>query len=734
MRSNDRIALVVHGHFYQPPRENPWTDEVPREPSAAPAHDWNERINDECYRANAFARIFGPDDRIREMVNNYAYLSFNFGPTLARWIERHDPRTHARLADGDRAQIARHGAGGAMAQVWGHPIAPLLSPNDRRTQILWGLSDFERRFGRVSEGIWLPETAVDAPTLEALIDAGVTFTILAPEQIAAVRPPGGAWAQVNRETIDTGRAYKWTHGDGSGRSIALCVFDGPFSREIAFGTASRDAGSFVHQVEAAASRSKADGARLVLVASDGELYGHHKKFADLTLAYALSREAPARGVEVTNLADFLAKEPPTWEAELAKGPHGEGTAWSCAHGVGRWRRHCGCAMRPEHDGWRQDWRAPLRDGLDLLRDRAATFYEDAAADLFLDPWGVRDAYGEVIDASPDVRRAFLRAQGREELAGGDDEAMRRALLLLEMQRSLLLMYSSCGWFFDDVAGIESALVLRQAARAVDLWSALGGAPPVDDLLDVLARGRSNVSTLGSGADVYRRAAGHRITPRHAAAQAAVEGLLRGFEGRAHIELPGYRVALAGARTAARSGHVLRAEAEVEHRRTGFVEPLAVTAATDDRGALELDVDGSPTSLAELPEDARDPLLFALLSNVEEGHEAPVEKARTALRIARGSLSTEAGRLLARLLRALLDATHARDADEEIFAVVDALVTRATEAGAQEAETMTQEWLWERVGDHAPAPRGHLRALAERLRFSLDRPRPSEGAADREVSP
>jgi hypothetical protein len=399
MATHSPIALVVHGHFYQPPRENPWTDDVPREPGAAPFHDWNDRISAECYRANAFARRFSAGDRIAAMVNNYERISFNFGPTLARWIERRDPLTDSRIREGDARQRQRLGHGGALAQVWAHPIAPLLSANDRRTQILWGLFDFQRRFGRPAEGMWLPETAVDPATLEALIEAGVRFTVLAPEQIAAVRAPDRTWTPVNRDTLDTGRAYRWLHSDGSGRFITLAIFDGPLSRDLAFGTATRDAASYLRGIKTAAERSSVSGKRLVLAASDGELYGHHKKFADLTLAYATSVEAPAHGVEVTNLGAFLDEEPATWEADLAKGPHGEGTAWSSQHGFGRWRRHCGCVVNPAaHPS--QAWRGPLRDALDDLRDAAAGLYEDAAGDLFEDLWGARDAYGEVVDASP----------------------------------------------------------------------------------------------------------------------------------------------------------------------------------------------------------------------------------------------------------------------------------------------------------------------------------------------
>jgi hypothetical protein len=317
------MALVVHGHFYQPPRENPWSDELEREPSAAPYHDWNERIHAECYRANAYARIHDRAGRIELVANNYSRLSFNFGPTLARWIERHDPATHRRLAAADADQQARLGAGGAIAQAYAHPILPLASPHDRRTQILWGLADFRRRFGRDSEGFWLPETAASGATLAALIDAGVRYTILAPEQVAAVRAPAGGagpredWTPVDRDTVDTGRAYKWLHPDGSGRYLSVAVFDGPLSRAVAFGETTHDAAAFMAAIRAAAARSRVATTPLVLCASDGELFGHHKKFADLNLAFTTHVEGPRLGVLPTNLGAYLNAHPPTWELALS---------------------------------------------------------------------------------------------------------------------------------------------------------------------------------------------------------------------------------------------------------------------------------------------------------------------------------------------------------------------------------------------------------------------------------
>jgi alpha-amylase/alpha-mannosidase (GH57 family) len=711
------INLVVHGHFYQPPRDNPWTDEVPAEPSAQPFHDWNARIHAECYRANAYARIYGPDNRIHAMVNNYARLSFNFGPTLARWIARHDPPTLQRIVEGDRLQQKRTGHGGGMAQVWGHPIVPLLSPNDRRTQILWGLQDFRRHFGRDSEGIWLPETAADGPSLEALIDAGVRFTILAPEQIGAVKAPGkSVWTEVNRDSVDTGRLYKWVAP--SGKSIAIAVFDGPMSREIAFGSAATDAATFLQKVKDSAGRS-AVKRPLVLAASDGELYGHHKKFSDLTLAYATSVDAPKKGIAVTNLAALLADEPPTWEVELAKGPNGEGTAWSCAHGVGRWRRHCGCAMRPSSEsGWSQAWRGPLRDGLDLLRDRGVAFFEDLGGDLFVDPWGARDAYGSIIDDPPPARSQLLQSFGREALRGGEAAALRRAHQLMEMQRAALLMYASCGWFFDDIAGLESALVLRQAAHAVDLWRALGGTPPVDDLLDVLAKGKSNEPRPGyrNGADVFRRMTRERVTPAVAVAQAAFQLLA---DGPTADDPPGYQVALP-------APGPLRGQARVQHRRSGEERQLEFTATYDGATRFECVTDGQRIQLDDLDDGAARPLRLAALARLAV-RLPTVATCRTALAVA-AALGPPIGPeketlqdLFGRMLLGLLQA-HAPQLGDEVLEVAGPLVEQSDLGTHPELAHLAEDLVWDTLvhhREHRKTPPALLQALASRLKIALE---------------
>jgi alpha-amylase/alpha-mannosidase (GH57 family) len=609
----DRTVLVVHGHFYQPPRENPWTDNVEEDPTAAPFANWNARIDAECYRPNAYPRIYDGKNRIAGMSNNFAHMSFNIGPTLGRWLDHNDGDVARRIRQGNDEQRARLSSGGAMAQVWSHPIAPLLSRRDLGTQIRWGMADFRRRFGYDPAGMWLPETAANEATLAALIDAGIAFTVVAPEQIRAVRPPGGNWQEVTIDSVDTGRAYRFLHPDGSGRSLSLCVFDGPLSRDLAFGNAIRDASSVLAAVERSAARSKAGGQRLVLAASDGELYGHHKKFAELALAYALGVAAPSRGVKVTNLQAFLAESPPTWEARLHRGEHGEGTAWSCSHGLGRWLRDCGCRMNSAK-ARSQAWRTPLRQALDLLRDGAAEFFESAAAALFLDPWRARDEYGDVHDEALGSRQQYVRRVVKEGLSGSA-EAETLGLLLLEMQRSLLLMYTSCAWFYDDIAGVESGIALRWAAHAIDLWKRLGGHPPEEAFVARLAEAHSNDARMGTGGDAFARAEAARVTADQVVAREVFARLLS--RKPSGTEIAGFALksdridsalAVAGASTIA-------GQADVTEARTGIVSSLAFSASCDEVGGLACNVEGRRIALSDLLRWMARPLRLMVLAKL-----------------------------------------------------------------------------------------------------------------------
>jgi len=727
----------VHGHFYQPPRENPWTDEMPREPSAAPYHDWNARIHAESYRANAFARIHDGAGHIAAIVNNYARLSFNFGPTLARWIERSDPHVQARLRAADEEQRGRLGRGGAIAQAYAHPIVPLLSPADRRTQLLWGLADFARRYGRPADGLWLPETAVSPATLETLIDLGVTFTILAPEQIAAVRAPGSpTWTTVDRDTVDTGRVYFWSHPDGSGRRIEIGVFDGPISREIAFGEASKNSDNFLGAVRDSAARSRAtDVPALVLCASDGELWGHHKKFADLTLAYATHGDAARDGIDVTNLAAHLARHPPTWEVALAPGPGGEGTAWSCSHGLGRWQRDCGCNFGTAA-GWTQKWRGPLRQALDLVRDAAAVFYEDAASDLLVDPWGARDAYGEVVDAPFGVRDEALAAFGTPALLAGGEAARDRARLLLELQRATLLMYASCGWFFDDVAGLEGSIVIRTAAHALDLMAQAGGAPPTRDVLAALAEARSNRAEDGTGADVFARVSGDRVTPARAMGRATLMALV----GERGPEAPGFDVELTGTSSGGAAGgpgvsqaswpmsrstswptsrSTLVGRMRARNRRTGRVDEATVAARAGGKGAFEVTVGSERMSLADLGDDARSAIIMeALPALVPEARDPMVARLiRVAARDVPPDRETSEGvarrALLARVVIELLEPAAGPLSVDAAHVAADLVEASDLPVGGPERREI-EELVWARLQE--PAPSVALRALATRLGF------------------
>ena len=741
---SNSIALVVHGHFYQPPRENPWTDEIPREPSAAPFHDWNARIHAECYRANAFARIHDGAGRIEAIVNNYERLSFNFGPTLARFIEGHDARTHERLRAADAAQRRRLGYGGAMAQAYAHPIVPLLSAADRRTQLLWGLADFRRRFGREAEGLWLPETAVSPATLEALIELGVKFTILAPEQIASVRPVGSGsnessepWQPVDRDTLDTGQAYLWRHRDGSGRSIAIAVFDGPLSRGVAFGDTAKHAEAFLQAVGTSAERSKADGQRLVLCASDGELWGHHKKFADLTLAFATHAEAARRGIEVTNLGAYLARHPPTREVQLVPGPNGEGTAWSCSHGLGRWLRDCGCGGEA---GGNQKWRGPLRQAVDLVRDAAAAFYEDAASDLLFDPWGARDAYGDVVDDPVALRDRALLPFARPALRAGGEEATIRARMLLELQRASLLMYASCGWFFGDIAGLEASLVIRMAAHACDLIAEAGGVPPVRAVLDALAAGKSNRPHGGTGADVWRRAMGDRVTFARAIGRVALGTLAAGAPLEAPPSVPGFDVEiLHGTTGAAPGGSTLSGRARALHHRTGREAAADFQALRRPRGMMEVRVDDERLALDDLGAEARSAVLMsALPSLIPEASEPEV--ARLILRAARDFLpdrETPEGLarqgLLVRVMVALLGPVRGRPGSEAFQIAAELLDVADLPPGSRQRRELEELVAGELDRGRPPAS---LRALAAKLGFGptvtadpAPGPSATEGAAE-----
>jgi alpha-amylase/alpha-mannosidase (GH57 family) len=492
--------LIVHGHFYQPPRENPWTGQVEPEPGAAPFHDWNERIHFECYRANAFVRAGEPGPN-EQFINNYAHISFNFGPTLLSWLEQHHAFTYERICEADReSALNRAGHGNAIAQAYGHAILPLCNERDLRTQIRWGVADFRHRFGREPEAMWLPETACNDEVMTSLVDEGLRYVILAPHQatrlgISDSRDFPSEWHEVNENTIDTSIAYRYVPGGSRQQSIAVFFYDGPTSRAIAF---ENQLASSRELVDAFTRASQ--GKDMINVATDGETYGHHFKFGDLCLAHALTAEAPSDGFELTNYGEFLDHNPPRFDIEINNGPRGEGSSWSCVHGVDRWIRDCGCHTGGE-PGWNQSWRTPLRAALDFLRDENIPYFESTRNDLFTFPWVARDESISLILDKKASREEFLMAHAGRSLFW-EDQA--RALGYLELQRMLLLMYTSCGWFFNDISGIETIQILKYAARAIDLMEQLNLPSLRDRFLEILAEAKSNRAGMGNGADIYRR--------------------------------------------------------------------------------------------------------------------------------------------------------------------------------------------------------------------------------------
>jgi alpha-amylase/alpha-mannosidase (GH57 family) len=485
--------VCIHGHFYQPPRENAWLEYVELQDAAYPYHDWNERIAAECYEPNTASRIMDSEGFITRIVSNYDKISFNFGPTLLAWMEKEKPDIYQAVIEADRRSRDNFsGHGSAMAQAYNHMIMPLANHRDRYSQVLWGIRDFEHRFGRYPEGMWLPETAVDLETLEIMAELGIMFTVLAPHQAKRIRKPGTTkWEQIGDAGIDTTQAYITKLP--SGNRLNIFFYNGPVSSAVAFEDLLNSGKSFADRLTGAFIDSKADP-QLVHIATDGETYGHHHRFGDMALAFALNYIETNKLAIITNYGEYLYKYPPTHEVEIS-----EKTSWSCVHGVDRWWSDCGCNSG-SHKDWRQAWRTPLRNALDWLRDTTAVSYEEKAGQLLKNPWAARDDYIDVIlNREPDNITGFLNKHAVRELS----EMERITVIkLLELQRHAMLMYSSCGWFFDDLSGIETVQVIQYAGRVVQLAQELFGDNLEEDFLALLEKAESNVIGQGNGRTIY----------------------------------------------------------------------------------------------------------------------------------------------------------------------------------------------------------------------------------------
>jgi alpha-amylase/alpha-mannosidase (GH57 family) len=488
--------VCVHGHFYQPPRENPSLEAIELQDSAYPYHDWNERVTAECYAPNATSRLLDEQQRIVQLMNNYAQMSFNFGPTLLLWMEQKEPQLLQSIRDADRQSRERFGGhGSAMAQAYNHMILPLAHPRDQETQVIWGVRDFEARFGRKPEGMWLPETAVDIASLEALAAQGIRFTILAPRQAKRVRPHGSRnWKDVSGDRIDPSRAYQVRLP--SKKTIAVFFYDGPISQAVAFEGLLGDGKRFAERLLSGFSDQRT-WPQLSHIATDGESYGHHHHFGEMALTYALNSIETGGAARLTNYGQFLEMHPPDHWAEIV-----ERTSWSCVHGLERWKSNCGCNSGG-HPEWNQEWRAPLRQALDWLRDALAPVFESQASALLRDAWAARNDYIAVIlNRSEENLAAFVKNHSTHEL---DRAEQVRMLKLLEMQRHAMLMYTSCGWFFDELSGLETVQVLHYAGRALQLAREAAGVEDLEaQFCERLRNAKSNLREHENGEEIYKK--------------------------------------------------------------------------------------------------------------------------------------------------------------------------------------------------------------------------------------
>lgn len=486
--------FCLHGHFYQPPRENPWLETIEHQDSAHPYHDWNEKIAEECYIPNAKARILNDKNEVISVINNYEKISFNFGPTLISWIKAKKPTLLHAIQAADRESMKRLGHGNALAQAYSHMILPLANERDKFTQIYWGMQSFIATYSRQPEGLWLPETAVDTPTLEILASLGIKYTILSPHQAAQIRKfDNDQWQDVTHEKINPKMPYLYKLP--SGKSIAIFFFDGPLSQSIAFDQTQHIGNHLENILPSIYSSSNDIPAELVNIATDGETFGHHHPFGDMGLAYLLHLIENNPQIELTNYSQYLAMYPPTYEVKII-----ENSSWSCIHGVERWKSNCGCKTGP-HPEWQQEWRTGLRNALDNLRDKLIPIFEIETKKYYHDPWQLRNDYIEVIEnRCEDNLKSFLAKHSLD----NNSPNMPTLLKWLELQRYTMLMYTSCGWFFEEISGLETTQILKYAARVLQLAAELGIKDLENSFLEILSSAVSNIVDFKNGREIFEK--------------------------------------------------------------------------------------------------------------------------------------------------------------------------------------------------------------------------------------
>ncbi|MCI0450345.1 MAG: DUF3536 domain-containing protein [Chlorobi bacterium] len=494
------INICIHGHFYQPPRENPWTGKIELQPSAKPYHDWNEKIYDECYKPNTEADIIDDTGNLVHEVNNFEFINFNFGPTLLAWLKNKHPQTYKRIIEADKKSITLHnGHGNAIAMCYNHMIMPLANFNDKITQIKWGLADFKYHFGRDSEGIWLPETACNEETIEVLISEGIKYIILDTSQAEKVRKPGDEkWIGVNAGSINPKHPYRCFSHINRNNYINIFFYDGPISKAVAFDDVLTSSQKLLEKIFAAEDK-KTNSDQLISVATDGETFGHHKSNAERTLAFFLKSLAPLNNFKIVNFGEYLEQHPPEYGIKIKAGENGEGTSWSCPHGVKRWKEDCGCGGG---GGWHQQWRKPLRESLNWLRNQMIIIYENFGSHLFKNVWKARNDYIYLmLDNSDDGKMRFFNENAVRELSETEKNI---SIKLLEMQKFAMFMFTSCGWFFSEISGIETVKILEYASRAMELSRDISGIALEDEFLKMLSEAKSNIPAYKNGQIIYEK--------------------------------------------------------------------------------------------------------------------------------------------------------------------------------------------------------------------------------------
>lgn len=502
------INICIHGHFYQPPRENPWTGEIELQESAAPFHDWNERIWDECYKPNTEADIINDEGKTVLEVNNYEYINFNFGPALLAWIKNKHPETYYKIIEADRNSIILHnGHGNAIAMCYSHMIMPLANFNDKITQVRWGLADFKYHFGRDSEGIWLPETACNRETIEVLINESIKYIILDTSQAEMIRKTGSEnWADVFDNSINPKQPYRCYSEINKQKYIDIFFYDGPVSKAVAFDDVLQSSQNLLNKIFTAADKDS-QTEQLISVATDGETFGHHKKHAERTLAFFLRSLAPQNNLKIVNFGEYLELHTPEYEVKIKSGEDGLGTSWSCVHGVKRWMGDCGCGGGGD---WHQQWRKPLRESLDWLRDQLIVLYENIGSVLFKDVWMARNEYISILLEGESAKDKFFKENSLKKLSKSNEEI---AVKLLEMQKYAMLMYTSCGWFFSEISGLETVKILEYASRAIEIAKSITGISLEEEFVHRLSKAKSNIPEYKNGKGVYEKLVkpAHKIT-------------------------------------------------------------------------------------------------------------------------------------------------------------------------------------------------------------------------------